>query len=45
MKDKGKALIVNMVVLEIQYVTTCSKGKKSEWEVQEAVRKAAKEWV
>ena len=34
-----------MVVLEIQQVTTRSKGKQSEWEVQEAVRKGAKEWV
>ena len=44
-KEKGKASIVNMVVLEIQQVTTRSKGKQSEWEVQEAVRKGAKEWV
>ena len=34
-----------MVVLEIQQVTTRSKGKQSEWEIQGAVRKAAKEWV
>ena len=26
-------------------VTTRSKAKQSEWEVQELVRKAAKEWV
>ena len=34
-----------MVVPEIQQVTTRSKGKQSEWEVQETVWKAAKEWV
>ena len=34
-----------MVSPEIQQVTTRSKTKQSEWEVQEAVRKEAKEWV
>ena len=34
-----------MVIPEIQQVTTRSKGKQLEWEIQEAVRKAAKEWV
>ena len=34
-----------MVTPELQQVTTRSKTKQSEWEVQEAVRKAAKEWV
>ena len=34
-----------MVVPEVQQVTTRSKGKQLEWEVQEAVRKMAKEWV
>ena len=36
---------VNMVMPEIQQVTTRSKSKQSEWEIQEAVQKAAKEWV
>ena len=36
---------MNMVSPAIQQVTTRSKTKQSEWEVQEAVRKAAKEWV
>ena len=40
---KGKGLTVNMVILEIQQVTTRSKSKQSEWEIQEAVRKAATE--
>ena len=44
-KDKGKAPTVNMVAYAIQQVTTRSKTKQSEWEVQEAVQKAAKEWV
>ena len=35
----GKAPIVNMVVPEIQQVTTRSKGKQSKWEVQEVIRK------
>ena len=34
-----------MVAPEIQQVTTRNKGKQSEWEVQDVVRKAAKEWV
>ena len=34
-----------MVIPKIQHVTTRSKGKQSEWEVQDVVRKAAKEWV
>ena len=34
-----------MVVPEIQQVTIRSKGKQSEWEVQEVVHKADKEWV
>ena len=42
---KGKGPAVNMVIPEIQQVTTRSKSKQSEWEIQEAVRKAAKEWV
>ena len=42
---KGKGPSVNMVMPEIQQVTTRSKSKQSEWEIQEAVRKATKEWV
>ena len=34
-----------MVIPEIEQVITRSKGKQSEWEVQEVARKAAKEWV
>ena len=34
-----------MVMLEIQQMTTRSKGKQSEWEVQEVLRKATKERV
>ena len=34
-----------MVSPAIQQVTTRNKTKQSEWEVQEAVWKAAKEWV
>ena len=34
-----------MVSPAVQQVTTRSKTKQSEWEVQEVVRKAVKEWV
>ena len=34
-----------MVTAEVQQVTTHSKAKQSEWDVQEAVRKVGKEWV
>ena len=44
-KDKGKAPIVNMVIAEVQQVTTWSKAKQSKWHIQEAVRKVGKEWV
>ena len=39
---------MNMVVEEvadIQKVTTRSKGKATEWETQEAIRKQVTEWV
>ena len=45
MKDKGKMPAVNMVTTEVQQVTTRSKAKQSEWDLQEEVRKAAKEWL
>ena len=32
-------------VADIQQVTTRSKGKATEWETQEAIRKQATEWV
>ena len=34
-----------MITVEVQPVTTRSKAKQSEWDIQEEVRKAAKEWV
>ena len=34
-----------MITPKIQQVTTRSKSKQSEWEIQEVVRKAFKEWV
>ena len=36
---------VNMVATEVQQVTTRSKAKLSEWDLQEDVRNATKEWV
>ena len=39
---------MNMVaveVVDIQQVTTRSKGKATEWETQEAIRKQDTEWV
>ena len=47
-KTNEKQLVVNMVTTEvanIQQVTTRSKGKTSEWEAQEAIRKQATEWI
>ena len=47
-KSYDKRPAVNMVVAEvadIQQVTTRSKGKATEWETQEAIRKQATEWV
>ena len=44
-KEVGKALIGNMVTVEVQKVTTRSKTKQSEWETQEAIQKVPKEWV
>ena len=44
-KDKGKTPTVNMVTTEVQEVITRSKAKRSEWDTQDEVRKAAKEWV
>ena len=43
--EKGKVPSVNMVTAEVQQVTTQSKTKQSEWEINEAVWKVAKEWV
>ena len=34
-----------MVTVEVQQVTTRSKAKQSEWDTQEAIQKAAQEWV
>ena len=34
-----------MVTVEVQQVTTRSKAKQSEWDIQAEVRKASKEWV
>ena len=44
-QGKGTTPTVNMVIPEIQQITTRSKSKKLEWEIQEAVWKAAKEWM
>ena len=34
-----------MVTTYVQQVTTRSKAKQSEWDIQEEVRKVGKEWV
>ena len=45
-KDKGKVLVViNLVTIEVQQVTTRSKTKQLEWDIQEEVLKVAKERV
>ena len=37
--------MVDAEVADLQQVTTRSKGKATEWETQEAIRKQATEWV
>ena len=37
--------MVVVEVVDIQQVTTRSKGKTTEWEAQEAIRKQATEWI
>ena len=37
--------MVVVEVADIQQVTTRSKGKMTEWEAQEAIRKQTTEWV
>ena len=44
-KDKGKTSAFNMVIVEVQQVTTRSMAKQSEWDIQEEIRKAVNEWV
>ena len=44
-KQRGKQPTVNIITLEVQQVTTWSKAKTAEWEEQDEIRKAAKEWV
>ena len=44
-KDKGKESVLNMVTAKHKSVTTHNRAKNSEWEVQEAIQKAATEWV
>ena len=36
---------MNMVTAEVRQVMTRGKTKQLEWETQEAIQKAAKEWV
>ena len=48
LKANEKQPVVNMVIAEVtdvQQVTTRSKGKLSEWEAHEAIRKQATEWI
>ena len=47
-KTNEKQAMVNMVtteVTDIQEVTNGAKGKTIEWEIQEAIRKHATEWI
>ena len=44
-KGKGTTPTFNMLIPEIQQITTRRKSKKSEWEIHEAFWKAAKEWM
>ena len=44
-KQKGKLPTVNTITAEVQQVTTFSKAKTAEWEEQDEIHKATKEWV
>ena len=44
-KDRGKDPVVNTITPEVQQVTTRSKAKKSDWKVQEEIRKVANELI
>ena len=41
--DRGKAPAVNSII--VQHFTTRSKTQATQWQVQDEVRQAAKEWI
>ena len=43
--DRGKAPAVNSIMADVQTVTTRSKAQATQWQVQDEVRQAAKEWI
>ena len=43
--DRGKTPIVNSIVVDVQQVTTRSKTQSTQWQIQDEVRQAAKEWI
>ena len=43
--DRGKAPAVNSIMADVQQVTTHSKTQATQWQVQDEVRTAAKEWI
>ena len=43
--DCGKAPTINSIMADVQNVTTCSKAQATQWQVQDEVRQAAKEWI
>ena len=43
--DLGKARAVNNIMVGFQQVTTRSKTQSTQWQIQDAVKQAAKEWI
>ena len=43
--DREKASTMNNIMADVQHVTTRSKTQSTQWQVQDEVRQAAKEWI
>ena len=43
--NRGKAPTVNSIMVDVQHVTTRNKTQATQWQVQDEVRQAAKEWI
>ena len=36
---------MNSIMADVQQVTTCNKTQSTQWQIQDEVRQAAKEWI
>ena len=43
--DCGKTPVVNSIMADVQQVSTRSKTQSTEWQIQDEVRQATKEWI